>query len=271
MLIIISAFPLIAPVQAEASGNLWQNIVNFAKSRLPQGKTIVIDNAAASMNKDAEDSKNKKNNEQKNIKNKKDVPDDNITLDEIEESAEFASQAVGVNKDYLMGMLVVESALGQNTGQCTYEEVEDGAEQAHQNGRLSFAAWETFQERKRIIHDIADSLGYDASKLKISCNPPYAGTGGAMGVEQFMPDTWLEYKDRVAAVVGKENPDPWSVRDGVVAMALKVADVPGVVEHNVWAERNASKLYLSGTVSWQYEWYANEAQYWAKNYQKLLT
>lgn len=191
-------------------------------------------------------------------------------IEEIEKEVEFASRITGVRKEFLMGMLVVESDLGRNTGKCTYQEVREGAEEAHNNGRLSKQAWETFQERKKIIQDIADSLGYDADKLGVSCNPPYSGTGGAMGIPQFMPDTWMEYKDEIASIVGNKNPDPWSARDGVLAMALKVADVPGVVEHNVWAERNASKMYLSGTTSSRYEWYASQIQYWARNYEELI-
>jgi membrane-bound lytic murein transglycosylase B len=91
-----------------------------------------------------------------------------------------------------------------------------------------------------------------------------------MGVGQFMPDTWLEYKDRVAGIVGKENPDPWNLTDGIVAMAIKLSDVPGVTRHNRYAEKNAAKIYLSGGTSRRYNWYANKIQYWARNYHRLM-
>ncbi|HBR79508.1 MAG TPA: hypothetical protein DEA46_03730 [Candidatus Moranbacteria bacterium] len=200
----------------------------------------------------------------------KKIPNNNPDPKEVEKQVEFASRITGVRKDFLMGMLVVESNLGKNTGQCTFQEVVEGAQNSHQRGFLSEQAWETFQERKEIIQDIADNLGYDYEKLKVSCNPPYAGTGGAMGIPQFMPDTWMEYKDEISEIVGTDNPDPWNVRHGVLAIALKVADVPGVVEHDVWAERNASKMYLSGSTSSQYEWYASQIQYWARNYKSLV-
>ena len=191
---------------------------------------------------------------------------------EIEEAVSFASSATGVRKDFIMGMLVVESDLGRNPGQCTYEEVEKGAEQAHLNGQLSYRAWNTFLERRNVFKKIASGLGYDYKGLKVSCNPSrYAGTGGAMGVPQFMPDTWLDYKDKVARITGKKNPDPWNLKDGAVAMAVKLADVPGVVNHNYWSERNAAKMYLSGTTSWQYDWYANQILYWADNYRQVLS
>lgn len=190
---------------------------------------------------------------------------------EIEEAAEFASRVTGVRKDFLMGMLAVESDLGRNTGKCSYAEVEEGAKQAHNQGRLGSVAWKTFQDRQRIIKKLAADLGYDPEQLKVSCNPDnYAGTGGALGVPQFMPDIWMHYKDEIALIVGKVNPDPWSAQDGVVAMALLLADTPGVTEHNYYAERNSAKMYLSGTTSEKYGWYANQAFYWSRNYARLL-
>ncbi|MEN8252614.1 MAG: lytic murein transglycosylase [Patescibacteria group bacterium] len=192
-------------------------------------------------------------------------------LKEIEKQVEFASEATGVRKGFLMGMLVVESNLGRNTGKCTYQEVKDDAEADHNRGALSETAWKTFKRREEIMKKLANELGRDYDELSVSCNPPYNGTGGAMGIPQFMPDTWKEYEDRIAEATGEENPDPWSLRDGVMAMALKVADVPGVTNHNVWAERNASKMYLSGSTSGKYEWYASDIQYWSRNYSSLIS
>lgn len=191
---------------------------------------------------------------------------------EVEKAAEFASKVTGVRKDFIMGMLVVESNLGRNPGQCTYKEVEDGALESHRKGRLSVAAWNTFQDRRETIKNLATDLGYDYEKLSVSCNPgsAYAGTGGALGIGQFMPDTWLEYKDRVSEIVKKENPDPWNEKDAVIAMALKLSDVYGVTSHNRFAERNAAKMYLSGTTSWRYDWYANKIFYWSENYDNLI-
>lgn len=199
------------------------------------------------------------------------VPTGDVNPEELQEAVDFASSKTGVRKDFLMGMLVVESNLGQNTGQCTYHEIETDAKNAHRNGRLSSRAWSTFNERKRLIKEIADGLNYDHEELKVSCNPAgYAGTGGALGIPQFMPDTWFEYKDRIASIVNKENPDPWDVKDGVVAMALKLSDVPGVTDQLLYAEKNAAKMYLSGNTSARYNWYANQVVYWSRNYRALL-
>lgn len=190
---------------------------------------------------------------------------------DVEDAASFASKKTGVRKDFIMGMLVVESDLGRYTGGCTYEEVEKGAEARYKAKKLSKTSWATFQRRREIFKDIADELGKNYKKLKVSCNPAgYTGTGGAMGVPQFMPDTWLGYKKSIASATGHNPPNPWNLTDGVMAMALKLAKVPGVTSGNKTAEKNASKIYLSGTTSSKYNWYADKVQYWANNYERLL-
>lgn len=269
LLIILTNFILFSAPRAEAYGSPLQQIIEFSKKKLKETKTVLMYNSPnEASNVDNQDKKTAKNKE----KNKKDFPAKGADPQEIEKAAEFASQATGVRKDFLMGMLVVESDLGRNTGKCTYKEVEEGAKNSHEKGLLGEASWNTFLERKKIIEDIAAELGYDYEKMKVSCNPGnYAGTGGALGIPQFMPDTWLEYKERISEIVGKKNPDPWDTTDGVVAMALKVADVPGVREKERFAERSAAKLYLSGTTSWRYDWYANQIFYWSENYATIMS
>jgi peptidoglycan hydrolase CwlO-like protein len=190
---------------------------------------------------------------------------------DIEDAAEFAAKKTGVRKDFLMGMLVVESDLGRYTGGCTYAEVEKGAEQRYKSGKLTKAAWASFQRRRDIFKQIAKELDRDYKKQKVSCNPAsYYGTGGAMGVPQFMPDTWMGYKTRIANATGHNPPDPWNLTDGVMAMAIKLAVVPGVTKGQRSAEKNAAKIYLSGTTSAKYNWYGDKVLYWADNYERLL-
>jgi len=172
---------------------------------------------------------------------------------DIKDAAKFASWATGTRKNFLMGMLVVESDLGRYTGGCTYKA-----------SRMS-------SSRKKIFKDICEDLDYNYKKMKVSCPPSgYSGTGGAMGVAQFMPDTWMGYESSIASVTGHDPPDPWNLTDGVTAMALKLAKVPGVTSHKKSAEKNAAKLYLSGTTSSKYDWYGERVLYWADNYEKLL-
>lgn len=239
-----------------------QNIKDFLGTK----KTIIYNQIIGDPSRS-----DKKNQSGQDKGKKKKIPKEITNPKKVEKAAEFAAKRTGVRKEFLMGMLAVESDLGRNTGKCTYKEVEDGAEQAHNNGELGDKAYNTFLDRRETIKDLAENLEYDYERLKVSCNPDnYAGTGGALGVPQFMPDIWMDYKDKISEIVGKDNPDPWNVKDGVVAMALLLADTNGVTEHNYYAEMNAAKMYLSGTTSWIYDWYANQVAYWSQNYKSLF-
>lgn len=167
---------------------------------------------------------------------------------DIADAASFASKKTGVRKDFILGMLVVESDLGRYTGGCNYKE-----------SRMS-------SYRLTLFKQIADELDYDYKKLKVSCPPKsYTGTGGAMGVAQFMSDTWMGYKSQIASLTGHNPPDPWNLTDGVVAMATKLGR-GGATKKS--GECNAAKLYLSGTTSSKYNWYCERVLYWADNYEK---
>ncbi|MFC1645415.1 hypothetical protein ACFL08_05305 [Patescibacteria group bacterium] len=187
-------------------------------------------------------------------------------VDDIEDAVKFASKQTKVRKDYLMGMLVVESDLGRYTGGCYYKE-----------SRMS-------DYRKTVFKNICEELGHKYKKMKVSCPPKsYSGTGGAMGVAQFMSDTWLGYQDKIAAKTGNYPPDPWSLVDGVMAMAVKLendgAGNSGKVKItnpcnrsnkiNVKWEEYASLKYL-GWSCYGLNNYAKNVQYWADNYEKLL-
>ena len=169
---------------------------------------------------------------------------------DIEDAAKFASKVSGVRKDFIMGMLVVESDLGRFTGGCY-------AKDSRMSGR-----------RLELFKEICKELDYEWKKRKVSCPPKsYTGTGGAMGVAQFMSDTWMGYKSQITSVTGHNPPDPWNLTDGVVAMGLKLAR-GGATKKS--GECNAAKLYLSGTTSSKYDWYCQKVKYWADNYERLL-
>lgn len=181
-----------------------------------------------------------------------------VSAKNIIDAADFASRVTGVRKDYLLGVLVVESNLGKYTGGCNWKQ-----------SRMSGSRLADFKE-------IADELNYDYAKLKVSCPPSgYKGTGGAMGVGQFMPDTWIAYKSSIAATTGHNPPDPWGLADGVTAMALKLSKVSGVTDHKRDAEAKAYCVYLAGG-NWASYCdskgvnYGGKVLYWADNYERLL-
>jgi peptidoglycan hydrolase CwlO-like protein len=181
-----------------------------------------------------------------------------VSYKNVVDAAAFAAKVTGVRKDYLLGVLVVESNLGRYTGGCTFKQ-----------SRMSGT-------RATIFKSICKELDYNYEKQKVSCPPSgYKGTGGAMGVAQFMPDTWSGYKSFIASVTGHNPPDPWSLTDGVTAMALKLAKVSGVTEHKKSAEAKAYCIYLAGG-NWAAYCdnkgvnYGAKVLYWADNYEQKL-
>lgn len=181
-----------------------------------------------------------------------------VSFKNIMDAAAYAAKVTGIRKDYLLGVLVVESNLGRFTGGCNFKE-----------SKMSGSRAETFKT-------ICKELKYDYTKQKVSCPPKgYKGTGGAMGVAQFMPDTWVGYKKSIASVTGHNPPDPWSLTDGVVAMALKLTKVDGVTAHKKSAEAKAYCVYLAGGNWASYcdnkgANYGDLVLYWADNYEKKL-
>lgn len=186
---------------------------------------------------------------------------------DIKDAVNFASNKTGVPAGFLIGVLKMETNLGANVGGCTYAEVEKGAEVAYKAKKLGKVAWNTFLNRRDTFKGICKELGIDYGSQKVSCNPKgYTGTGGAMGVAQFMPDTWNGYKSQVASITGHNPPSPWNLTDGVMAMALKLAKTPGVTAGKTSAFKSAACSYL-GTC---YAPYINGILYWADNYKELL-
>jgi membrane-bound lytic murein transglycosylase B len=91
------------------------------------------------------------------------------------------------------------------------------------------------------------------------------GWGGAMGPAQFIPSTWIKYKDRVKQITG--SADPWNVKDAFVAAALYLADY-GAVNGNIESERKAAMIYFSGTTNQKYSFYANSVMSIASRYEE---
>lgn len=184
---------------------------------------------------------------------------------DIREAVEDASDETGVPEGVLYGFLKMETNLGANTGQCTYAEVEKVSIARYKKyGSKYKASINLLYKRKEIFYDIVDALGYNKSK-KVSCSPNYIGQGGAMGVAQFMSDVWRGYEPEIRAKTGHKNPDPWSLTDGVMAMALKLRKAGATSDSGAVIKR-ASINYLGNFNAHYY----NGIVYWSKNYKKLF-
>ncbi len=175
---------------------------------------------------------------------------ESFDTDDIKKAAKYASKKTGVSKSFILGMLVVETNLGRFTGGCTYKKSKMG------------------DKNEKIFKRITKDLGYNYKKVKVSCPLSY-GIGGAMGVAQFMPTTWVGYESKISKYTGHSPADPWSLTDGVMAMAIKLANDGATSEKGEFdAARRyycGSRLERSACIN-----YGNKVLYWAKNYKDRL-
>jgi peptidoglycan hydrolase CwlO-like protein len=204
---------------------------------------------------------------------------------DIRDAVEYASGKTGVPKGVLYGFLKKETNMGANTGQCTYDKVRGYSIPRYEELRKKNKNWQksidTLENREKLFKKTVDGLGYSDSK-KVSCTIPFtvkngrvtqgiANQGGAMGVAQFMSDTWggsdgkHGYVPQVASMTGHSKPDPWNLTDGVMAMALKVRNAGGT-SNSAAAIRKATIAYY-GAYSPGY--YATVLD-WSKNYKSLF-
>ena len=103
---------------------------------------------------------------------------------------------------------------------------------------------------------LTSALGKDPLKTQITC-PMSFGWGGAMGPADFIPSTWMLYKDRIEKITGKAS-DPWDVRDAFLAEGLFLADT-GAKSQEHDGEWRAAMVYFSGSPKSGYTFYADGA------------
>jgi len=161
----------------------------------------------------------------------------NITLEDAVQDAIFAASKTGIRPAFLLGVLEAESRLGLNVGTGNWKK--DMYQCYRSLGYISKA-----EREKNAFISICEGLGINPDTQPVSAEPWY-GCGGAMGVGQFMPTTWLAYRDRVTALTGANPPNPWNHRDAFMAAAIKLGE-GGANQRTEIGERTAYAKYLGG-------------------------
>ena len=185
----------------------------------------------------------------------------NITINEAVQYAIFASSKTGIRPAFLLGVLEAESRLGINVGTGNWEE--DMYQCYRKLGYLT-----TAEKQKKAFLQICESLGINPDTQPVSAEPWY-GCGGAMGVGQFMPTTWLAYVDQVAGLTGNNPPNPWNHKDAFMASAIKLSQ-GGADQRTEVGERTAYAKYLGGSYykKWMYHSVTDRVISLANNFQK---
>jgi peptidoglycan hydrolase CwlO-like protein len=164
-----------------------------------------------------------------------------ITFDKAQKYALQAEKATGVRAALILGILKQESNIGTNVGRC-YLKNQNGDGQ-NVNGSFVAKVMKPSRDVEPFI-TLMTELGKDPFNTRISCPIPGIGYGGAMGPTQFIPSTWMSYRNRVKALSGG-NGDPWNAYEAIMATALYLQDKGGA-GGNYANERNAACKYYSG-------------------------
>lgn len=179
-----------------------------------------------------------------------------IPFERALELANLAFQKTGVRQAFLLGILAEESNLGANIGTGNWKEDLSDSRCARQR--------EAFME-------ITGELGFNPDVMPVSRKAWYGYCGGAMGPAQFIPTTWLLYKDSVVAATKHDPPNPWDPEDAFVASALLLRD-NGASNGTYTQERRAALRYLAGS-NWNkpaYAFYGDDVMALAEKYQKQI-
>ena len=166
------------------------------------------------------------------------------TFGEAYEIAKLVSSQTGIRPALLLAVLTQESNIGKNVGQCFLTDPNTGNGVRVSTGSKEIRVMKPTRDVSPFLQ-ITEQLGRDPYNTPVSCplkdtygNP--VGYGGAMGPSQFIPSTWVAYKEKIRGMVGHE-PDPWNIKDAFMATGVYLKDLGGLTN-----EFRAVMRYFSG-------------------------
>lgn len=167
------------------------------------------------------------------------------TFGEAYEIAKYVESITGVRPAFLLAVLTQESNIGKNVGQCYLKNPDTGAGETIKSSRTLLKVMKPTRDVQPFL-TITKELGRDPFTTPVSCPMSY-GWGGAMGPAQFIPKTWMIYRDRLKSITGKPG-DPWNIGDAFLAAGLYLSDYQAA-KQTYNAEFNAALSYFAGP-SW---------------------
>ncbi len=185
-----------------------------------------------------------------------------ITFGQAVQIAQWIADQTGIRPAFLLAILTQESNLGKNVGTC------------NRSGDPPAKSWRVIMKPERDqqpFMQITKELSLDPEVTPVSCpmrdkNGQQIGWGGAMGPAQFIPSTWLGYRDKVSRLTGKATANPWDIRDAFAAAAIKLRyDGADGSRPGEW---NAAMRYFSGSTNAKYRFYGDNVMTLADGYQE---
>ena len=167
--------------------------------------------------------------------------------------AKIVSQKTGVRPAFLLAIFMQESGFGKNQGSCYLKDSNTGAGTSSRTGNTISRVMKPGRDVSPFL-EITASVGRDPFNTLVSC-PQEVGYGGAMGAAQFIPSTWVLYKDLITSALGIDIADPWRARDAFMAAGFLLKD-NGARSGSYSAERDAACKYFSGSRCSKSSWAA---------------
>ncbi len=197
------------------------------------------------------------------------VPEGGIKLGKAIEIAKYVKKVTNVRPAFLLAIIAQESMrygeFGGNVGQCYLKDSKTGAGEVIKTGKTLPRVMKPTRDVSPFLI-ITKELGRDPYATPVSCWPGY-GWGGAMGPAQFIPSTWMIYRDRLKAITGRPG-DPWNIRDAFLASGLYLSN-SGASSQTKSGEWRAAMIYFSGsTTNSNYYWYADQVLNKADGFQR---
>lgn len=151
-------------------------------------------------------------------------------------AAEFASDATDVETSLILAIFSQETGSGRNVGRCTIN-----------NPKANM-----YPEDKVALEKITNALGRDLNTTPVSCsltkpNGQFDGHGGAIGLTQFRPATWLENAKEGESLLG-HAPDPWNPHDAIMMTAIYLKKMGGAGKNppNPILQKESACKYFGG-------------------------
>lgn len=155
-----------------------------------------------------------------------------------------ASAKTDVRPALILAILKQETNLGENVGQCLLTNSPNKGDGKGANTGRPFSQVMKGSRDVDPFIEVVTELGLDPFSQVVSCPPGY-GFGGAMGPAQFIPSTWVLYKERLGRATGEVPPNPWNPRTAIFATALLMSD-NGADKGTRADERLAALRYFAG-------------------------
>jgi len=203
------------------------------------------------------------------------------TFGEAYDLAKSVEKITGIRPAFLLAVLTQESNIGKNIGQCFLVNPTTGegirVKRGEKQPGVMAPGPPSHQKRNDVKYflEITKELGRDPYNTVVSCpiNDPRLGLipgktswGGAMGPAQFIPTTWIKYRDRISEITGKPA-DPWDIKDAFLAAALYLADY-GATKQTSDTEWKSAMIYFSGTTNERYRFYGDSVLSIARQYEQ---